>query len=174
MKEAEAAEKRKAQRSEKPKVRAAKPVSAAQSKRRTEPKPFRLSAVERREESKVHFTRTVVETFKGGVSSRVIKERETRISSVPVTRHPATHRQAQHLKPTVAHSPKFASAARARHWKEVVDPRKHEKMEEVRRRRDEKRAQEVSPKADSVPPQSFFPFPFLPRKCCSLDSSPLS
>jgi len=128
-----------------PRPRPLKPVPSNPPKpiHRIEQKPFRLLSMDRHEEDKVKFTRTVVETFSGAEASRVIRERETRISRMPITRRPAPSRQPQQAKITMAHSPKFASAVRARHWKEVVDPKKQEKMELVRRMREHKRAQEM-------------------------------
>jgi len=96
-------------------------------------------SVERHERSKVQVTRTVVKTYterKHG--SKVIREREEKITRVSTpTRVP------QYMKATVAHSPKLASAARAHHWKEVIDPKKHEKMEDLQRKQEEKKAKEL-------------------------------
>jgi len=93
----------------------------------------RTSTVER---SNTQVTRTVVETYERKQGNRVIREEK-------ITRVSTPTRMPQYMKVTVAHSPKLASAARAHHWKEVIDPKKQEKMEALRRKREDKIAKEL-------------------------------
>eukprot|EP00803_Ostreobium_quekettii_P000429 evm.model.scf_1629.1 EVM.evm.TU.scf_1629.1 scf_1629:2772-10587(+) len=95
----------------------------------------RTSTVER---SHSQVTRTVVETYERKQGNKVIREEKiTRVST------PTRVSVPQYMKRTVAHSPKLASAARAHHWKEVIDPKKQEKMEALRRKREDKMAKEL-------------------------------
>eukprot|EP00803_Ostreobium_quekettii_P001662 evm.model.scf_661.4 EVM.evm.TU.scf_661.4 scf_661:9371-18624(+) len=137
VKEAEAAKKRQSQ--VKTKTTTTRTSTGSSVSRNAGHKIERHISVERRERSKVQVTRTVVKTYtERKQGSKVIREREEKI-----TRVSAPARVPQFVKATVAHSPKLASAARAHHWKQVIAPKKQEKMEDLQKKQEEKRAKEL-------------------------------